>query len=85
MWGEGEKLADGWEWRGPSKVKKGRKHYIRVSGTNFKYVCSRVRRGDYDIMCEGGYPHLKLPILTYYEDELNHLINNYGRTETLKF
>lgn len=70
-------LAPGWEWRGAGKVKKGRKHYIRVDGTNFKYV--GVGRGDYTIRCAGGYPYLKLAALTHHDDEIRRLIKKRKR------
>lgn len=69
-----ERLCAGWEWRGIGKVKKGRKHYIRVDGTNFKYVNAGISRGDWTILCEGGCPYLKIAALTHYEDELEDVV-----------
>lgn len=72
-------LAPGWEWRGPGKVKKDRKHYIRVDGSNFKYVGPGGGRGDKTIKCAGGYPYLKLAALTYCEGELRNMVESHHR------
>jgi len=74
---EDDVLAPGWEWLGAGKVKKGRKHYIRVEKKGFKYVCGAVGRGDFTINCEGGYPYLKLAALTHHDDELQRLVKEH--------
>lgn len=66
-------LADSWEWRGPGKVKRGQKWYMRTSGENIKYV-GPPGRGDKTLVCDGGYLHLKLAVLTYYEEEIRSML-----------
>lgn len=70
-----EYLAPGWEWRGARKVKKGSKHYIRVESSNFTIV-GYGGRGSKMLKCPGGYPYLKLAVLTHCDDEIRSLVES---------